>query len=75
MTAPYSQCASYSSFGNFVSFAASSNPYVGLGYTAGDGAAIFRPCSRHLVGDWWMFTMGTGGDGGCPVGYTFRHAG
>ena len=40
------------------------------------GAATFEDqCSRHLAGDWRMFTPESNGLGGCPFGYSFGGGG
>ena len=71
INAPYRECAVSTPEGQSVLFTVAGKTVRGLGYT--DRAATSFPdeCTRHLAGEWWMFTSTTGG---CPIGYQFQGA-
>jgi hypothetical protein len=74
--APYQECAVSSPEGHFVLFTAiGTGPVRGLGYTDGGAATFQDECSRHLVGQWWMFVQESSGTGLCPFGYRFHGGG
>ncbi len=73
--APYRQCAVSTPEGHFVIFTAAGRTGRGLGYTDIGAATFPDQCSRHLTGEWWMFTEDSSGTGGCPIGYQFHGGG
>jgi len=72
LDAPYRICAVSSPEGHFVLVTALGRTARGLGFTDRGAATFLDECSRHLVGEWWMFTQRSGGTGGCPIGYQFH---
>jgi hypothetical protein len=72
LAAPYRECALSTPEGSLVRFTATRGPIRGLGYTDLGGATFPDECSRHLTGQWWMFTGTTSGTGDCPIGYQFN---
>ena len=72
LDAPYRVCAVSSPEGHFVLFTVIGQSARGLGITDRGAATFLDECSRHLIGEWWMFTGRTRGTGGCPFGYQFR---
>lgn len=73
--APYRECAVSTPEGHFVIFTPAGQTGRGLGYTDTGAATFPDECSRHLTGEWWMFTRDSSGTGGCPVGYQFHGGG
>ena len=73
--APYRECAVSTPEGHFVIFTAAELTGRGLGYTDIGAATFPDECSRHLTGEWWMFTRESSGTGGCPIGYQFHGGG
>ena len=78
LDAPYLECAIWTPEGHFVTFKASgSGPARGIGFTDAGARTFPDACTRHLFGEWWMFTESadTDGDpGSCPIGYQFQGA-
>jgi hypothetical protein len=78
LDAPYVECAIWTPEGHFVTFRASgSEPARGIGFTDAGARTFPDECTRHLFGEWWMFTgsADTDGDPGtCPIGYQFQGA-
>lgn len=78
LDAPYLECAIWTPEGHFVTFRASgSGPARGIGFTDAGARTFPDACTRHLFGEWWMFTESadTDGDpGSCPIGYQFQGA-
>lgn len=75
IAAPYQECAVSTPEGHFVIFTSAELPDRGLGYTDIGAATFPDECSRHLTGEWWMFTRDSSGTGGCPIGYQFHGGG
>jgi hypothetical protein len=73
--APYRQCSVSTPEGHFVIFTAGGLTGRGLGYTDVGAATFPDQCSRHLTGEWWMFTRDSSGTSGCPIGYQFHGGG
>jgi len=73
--APYRHCAVSTPEGHFVIFTSAGLTGRGLGYTDIGAATFPNECSRHLTGNWWMFTADSSGTGGCPIGYQFHGGG
>jgi len=73
--APYRQCPVSTPEGHFVIFTTAGLTGRGLGYTDVGAATFPDECSRHLTGEWWMFTQDSSGAGGCPIGYQFHGGG
>jgi hypothetical protein len=77
---PYTECATSNPDEAVVTFASGSDVTGsdfrgGLAYTDRGAATFAGECSRHLVGQWWMFTRDSDGMGSCPVGYQFHGGG
>ena len=75
LRAPYRQCAVSTPEGHFVLYTSGTGTSRGIGFTDIGAATFPDACSRHLIGPWWMFTAPTGGEGQCPVGYSFHGGG
>jgi len=75
LDAPYRQCAASTPQGHFVTFTPKGQPTHGLAYTDVGAGTFPDECSRHLIGEWWMFSGSTDGMGGCPIGYQFHGGG
>jgi hypothetical protein len=74
LSAPYKECAEYTFAGHFVTYDSVQSPEHGLGYTDVGAATFQDECSRHLVGEWWMYSPEENGVGACPFGYHFHGA-
>ncbi len=72
INAPYRECAVSTPEGHFVLFTVAGQNARGVGYTDRGAATFLDECSRHLTGEWWMFTRSTSGTGDCPIGYQFN---
>lgn len=76
LDAPYLECAVWTPEGHFVTFRTSgSGPDRGIAFTNAGARTFPDACTRHLVGEWWMFTEAadTDGDpGSCPIGYHYQ---
>ena len=75
--APYRQCAVFTPEGDSfvftaVVFTAVGQTSRGLAYTNRGAATFGNDCTRHLIGQWWIFTAETSGSGDCPIGYQFH---
>jgi len=75
LRAPYRQCAVSTPEGHFVLYTSGTGTSRGIGFTDVGAATFPDACSRHLIGPWWMFTAPTGGEGQCPIGYSFHGGG
>jgi hypothetical protein len=75
LQAPYRECAVSTNEGHFVTYDSLTTPGRGLGYTDAGAATFPDECSRHLVGEWWMFVEDRSGLGNCPIGYQFHGGG
>jgi hypothetical protein len=75
LIAPYRECAAYTNEGHFVTYDSVKDPGRGLGYTDVGAATFPDECSRHLVGEWWMYVEDGSGMGTCPIGYHFQGGG
>jgi hypothetical protein len=72
LTAPYSECATSTGSGHFVTYnALDARPMRGIGYTDVGGRTFPDECVRHLVAKWWMYVGDASGIGNCPFGYHF----
>jgi len=71
LNSPYRECAISTREGHFVLFSAIGvTPFRGLGYTDVGAATFPDECSKHLIGEWWMFVaFPNKGLGPCPIGY------
>jgi hypothetical protein len=78
LAAPYSECASWTPEGRFVTFDRTGSQSGGLGYALPDADNPFPDeCVRHLYGNWYMFTISSDANdpGSCPIGYQFQGGG
>jgi len=75
LDAPYRVCAISTPEGHFVLFTARGQPTRGLSFTDRGASTFPDECSRHLVGEWWMFIGIAGGTDDCPIGYEFHGGG
>jgi hypothetical protein len=76
LRAPYRECPVWTPEGHFIVFSAlTATPEQGIAFTNTGAATFPDECSRHLIGQWWMFTEENDGLGDCPIGYTFHGGG
>jgi hypothetical protein len=71
MNAPYQVCTHSDEFGSDVTFRKGPKALGGYSYVTGAANASWDPdgCSRHLIGNWWAYSIPATAGTSCPLGY------